>query len=252
MPLSEHEQRLLEQMERALYAEDPKLASTLRGADLRAHHRRRVALGRSASSSASRSCSRGATSIARRSASSASCSCSPPPGGSPAAGVARPGPTPVRRAAPARLLPHPRQGQGSFGRRDGPLRGPLASSPRRRKPRLDQSGEGAAGVHKIDPSHPPPLSRLVSVRPVSPRTLAPSTVDPVVAGLARGPPAPSRPHRTLEQPGSPAHLGRQAPAKPLSTSLASVPCRRGACGTGSTTRRRPPGPGRRPLRRRRG
>ena len=31
MPLSEHEQRLLEQMERALYAEDPKLATTLRG-----------------------------------------------------------------------------------------------------------------------------------------------------------------------------------------------------------------------------
>ena len=45
MPLSEHEQRLLEQMERALYAEDPKLASTLRGADPRRHHRRRVALG---------------------------------------------------------------------------------------------------------------------------------------------------------------------------------------------------------------
>jgi hypothetical protein len=38
VPLSEHEQRLLEQMERALYA-------TLRGADLRAHHRRRIALG---------------------------------------------------------------------------------------------------------------------------------------------------------------------------------------------------------------
>ena len=34
MPLSEHEQRLLEQMERALYAEDPKLASTL----TRGHH----------------------------------------------------------------------------------------------------------------------------------------------------------------------------------------------------------------------
>ena len=33
MPLSEHEQRLLEQMERALYAEDPKFASTLRSAD---------------------------------------------------------------------------------------------------------------------------------------------------------------------------------------------------------------------------
>ena len=29
MPLSEHEQRLLEQMERALYAEDPKFASSL-------------------------------------------------------------------------------------------------------------------------------------------------------------------------------------------------------------------------------
>jgi Protein of unknown function (DUF3040) len=45
VPLSEHEQRLLEQMERALYAEDPKLASTLRGADLRAHQRRRVVVG---------------------------------------------------------------------------------------------------------------------------------------------------------------------------------------------------------------
>ncbi len=45
MPLSEHEQRLLEQMERALYAEDPKLASTLRGADLRAHQRRRIIVG---------------------------------------------------------------------------------------------------------------------------------------------------------------------------------------------------------------
>lgn len=42
MPLSEHEQRLLEQMERALYAEDPKFASALRGADLRAHYRRRI------------------------------------------------------------------------------------------------------------------------------------------------------------------------------------------------------------------
>ena len=42
MPLSEHEQRLLEQMERALYAEDPKFASSLRGADPRTHHRRRV------------------------------------------------------------------------------------------------------------------------------------------------------------------------------------------------------------------
>ena len=41
MPLSEHEQRLLEQMERQLYADDPKLASTLRGTgrSLRSRHR---------------------------------------------------------------------------------------------------------------------------------------------------------------------------------------------------------------------
>jgi hypothetical protein len=45
VPLSEHEQRLLEQMERALYAEDPKFASALRGADLRGHYRRRALLG---------------------------------------------------------------------------------------------------------------------------------------------------------------------------------------------------------------
>ena len=45
MPLSEHEQRLLEQMERALYAEDPKFASTLRGHDLRGRYRRRAVLG---------------------------------------------------------------------------------------------------------------------------------------------------------------------------------------------------------------
>lgn len=35
MPLSEHEQRLLDQIERALYAEDPKFASTVRGGKLR-------------------------------------------------------------------------------------------------------------------------------------------------------------------------------------------------------------------------
>jgi Protein of unknown function (DUF3040) len=44
VPLSEHEQRLLEQMERALYAEDPKFASSMRGADARRHHRRRILL----------------------------------------------------------------------------------------------------------------------------------------------------------------------------------------------------------------
>lgn len=42
MPLSEEELRLLEQMERALVAEDPKLASTLRGTTLRATARRRA------------------------------------------------------------------------------------------------------------------------------------------------------------------------------------------------------------------
>ena len=45
MPLSEHEQQLLEQMEQALYAEDPKFASQMQGAGARAAARRRVAIG---------------------------------------------------------------------------------------------------------------------------------------------------------------------------------------------------------------
>ncbi len=40
MPLSEEEQRLLEQMEHALATEDPKFASALRGSNLRARLRR--------------------------------------------------------------------------------------------------------------------------------------------------------------------------------------------------------------------
>lgn len=44
MALSEDEQRLLEQMEAALAAEDPKLANTLRGTGSRRLHRRRAAL----------------------------------------------------------------------------------------------------------------------------------------------------------------------------------------------------------------
>ncbi len=44
MPLSEEELRLLEQMERALVAEDPKLASTMRGTRIRANARRRAVL----------------------------------------------------------------------------------------------------------------------------------------------------------------------------------------------------------------
>ena len=45
MPLSENEQRLLEQMERALYAEDPKWASSMRGAARRPGSARRLLLG---------------------------------------------------------------------------------------------------------------------------------------------------------------------------------------------------------------
>lgn len=42
MPLSEHEQRQLDQIERALYAEDPKFAHTVRSTNPQAHHRRRI------------------------------------------------------------------------------------------------------------------------------------------------------------------------------------------------------------------
>ena len=45
MPLSENEQRLLDQMERALLAEDPKFASTMRGAARRVGAGRRVGIG---------------------------------------------------------------------------------------------------------------------------------------------------------------------------------------------------------------
>jgi len=44
VPLSDEELRLLEQMERALVEEDPKLASTLRGTSLRRSARRRAIL----------------------------------------------------------------------------------------------------------------------------------------------------------------------------------------------------------------
>jgi hypothetical protein len=42
VPLSEHEQRLLEQIEQAFYADDPKFASIYQGTDVRTHYRRRV------------------------------------------------------------------------------------------------------------------------------------------------------------------------------------------------------------------
>jgi hypothetical protein len=45
VPLSEHEQQLLEQMEQALYAEDPKFASQMEGAGARAAARRRLVIG---------------------------------------------------------------------------------------------------------------------------------------------------------------------------------------------------------------
>jgi Protein of unknown function (DUF3040) len=45
MPLSEREQRLLDQIERALHFEDPKLASTLRGRSRHKWRRRRFVEG---------------------------------------------------------------------------------------------------------------------------------------------------------------------------------------------------------------
>jgi predicted lipid-binding transport protein (Tim44 family) len=42
VPLSEHEQRLLDQIERQLYAEDPKFASAVRSHDVKSHLLRRV------------------------------------------------------------------------------------------------------------------------------------------------------------------------------------------------------------------
>ncbi|WP_040336705.1 DUF3040 domain-containing protein [Candidatus Blastococcus massiliensis] len=45
MPLSEHEQRLLEQIERALVDDDPKFASSVRTGDRRLKARRRLQIG---------------------------------------------------------------------------------------------------------------------------------------------------------------------------------------------------------------
>jgi len=42
VPLSENEQRQLEAIERALMADDPKFAATVRSSDLRSHTRRRL------------------------------------------------------------------------------------------------------------------------------------------------------------------------------------------------------------------
>ncbi len=42
MPLSEHEQRQLEQIEQALYREDRRLARLVRSSDPRVHYRRRM------------------------------------------------------------------------------------------------------------------------------------------------------------------------------------------------------------------
>ena len=42
MPLSEHEQRQLEQIEQALRADDPRFANAVHAADPRVHHKRRV------------------------------------------------------------------------------------------------------------------------------------------------------------------------------------------------------------------
>jgi hypothetical protein len=42
VPLSEHEQRQLEQIEQALYADHPRLARAMRAKDPKVHYRRRV------------------------------------------------------------------------------------------------------------------------------------------------------------------------------------------------------------------
>ena len=45
MPLSDHEQKMLEQMEQALAAEDPKFASQMQGSSLASLQRRRWVIG---------------------------------------------------------------------------------------------------------------------------------------------------------------------------------------------------------------
>lgn len=45
MPLSDREQQLLEQMERALIEEDPRFATSMRGGPRQARNRRRLAIG---------------------------------------------------------------------------------------------------------------------------------------------------------------------------------------------------------------
>jgi hypothetical protein len=42
VPLSEHEQRMLDQIERALYTEDPKFAHAVRSTDPQVHYKRRI------------------------------------------------------------------------------------------------------------------------------------------------------------------------------------------------------------------
>ncbi|MQY02332.1 DUF3040 domain-containing protein [Actinomadura macrotermitis] len=42
MPLSDHEQRMLDQIEQALYAEDPKFAHAVRSTNPQVHYKRRI------------------------------------------------------------------------------------------------------------------------------------------------------------------------------------------------------------------
>ena len=59
MPLSDHEQKMLEQMEQALAAEDPKFASQMQGSSLASLQRRRWLVGRDRGRRRSRSRARG-------------------------------------------------------------------------------------------------------------------------------------------------------------------------------------------------
>ena len=45
MPLSEHEQKMLDEMERQLFADDPRLAHAFQGSDRPRRNRKRLALG---------------------------------------------------------------------------------------------------------------------------------------------------------------------------------------------------------------
>ena len=105
MPLSEHEQRLLEQMEKALYAEDPKFATSLRSTPGARAARGRAALGVLAVLGDSASSSRASQRRSSSSAYWASPSCWPARYSSTRPSMCGPSTTPRRRPRNPRLGP---------------------------------------------------------------------------------------------------------------------------------------------------